>query len=200
MASNLQKINALKKDASFLTKKLWKSSLKSIQVIAVGNAADETRFTKLEEMQLEKPNMLPVNRDDELRSRANYYYNSAREQIEQESDIFESVELSPIAEYTSDGDEESSPSLFTKDQIQRYFYFLRRGEEQRQYILRKYKFEDPCPTSFDSSRVDALEYDMLGTFNAEIIDQAIDDGQADEHVNEALQRIFSEDDNEDDWA
>ena len=166
-SASLQQLNALKKEASLLTKKLWKSSLKSVQAIALGNAVDEVRFSKLEKLQLEKPTMLPVNRDDELKSRANYYYNYAREQIEQESDIFETLDWSLTAGYKGDHvkEESSSPTSLTKDQIHRYFYFLRKGEEQRLYILRKYKFEDPCPTSFDSSRVDALEDNMLRTLH-----------------------------------
>mmetsp|Transcript_14576 Transcript_14576/g.22488 ORF Transcript_14576/g.22488 Transcript_14576/m.22488 type:complete len:216 (+) Transcript_14576:134-781(+) len=210
-SASLQRINALKKEASLLTKKLWKSSLKSIQAIALGNAVDEVRFSKLEKLQLEKPTMLPVNRDDELKSRANYYYNYAREQIEQESDIFEMLDWSLTVGYKGDHVEElSSSTSFTKDQIHRYFYFLRKGEEQRLYILRKYKFEDPCPTSFDSSRVDALEDNMLRTLNAEIMSHAIDDKAYSSHedsmganteirVESALERIFSEDRNEDDW-
>ena len=94
--------------------------------------------------------MIPLNREDELKSRANYYYNWARELIEQESDIFSNY----------DDDKEANDS-FTEEQVRRFFYFLRDGEEKRKFILLKYQFDDPCKGSFDNEYVDQLERQML---------------------------------------
>ena len=99
--------------------------------------------------------MIPVNRDDELQSRANYYYNWARELIEQESDIF-----------SNDNKDDNS---ITKEQVHRYFHFLRNGEEKRQYVLQKYQFDDPCEKLFDFEVVDKLEKAMLNACQHETL-------------------------------
>jgi hypothetical protein len=89
----------------------------------------------------------PVDREDELRSRAEYYTQYARELFVQESDCLP---------HTTE---------WTEQHITRYLHHLRRGDEHRRWLLADMKFEDPFRKSFDHRRVDMFERDALGFVN-----------------------------------
>jgi hypothetical protein len=107
--------------AAFLTKSLYRRCLHSIKVIRWGNEFDDLEFQKRQE-EFRNPerrgsgvlSMAPppnkVHKDDELRSRAEYYLSYAREHFTQESDCLEN---DPLKE----------------QDIQRYLYYLSKGEK-----------------------------------------------------------------------
>ena len=87
---------ALLDDASFLTRSVYRNCVRSIRLIRWGNASDERDFQEREEAQMrdlsasimdrqkdQRFSMIsmlpPVDREDELRSRAEYYGQYARE-------------------------------------------------------------------------------------------------------------------------
>jgi len=81
---------------------------------------------------------MPVDRDDELSSRANYYYQWTLENIQQESDC---LDRDPMMEAN----------------VERYLHLLREGEKRRKWILKDYKFDDPYSQSFDHKRLNLFE-------------------------------------------
>jgi len=122
--------------------------------------------------------MLPVNRKEELNSRVNYYYNWARELIEQESDIF-------ICEKEDEN--------LTKDQVMRYFHFLRDGEEKRIFVLQKYDYKDPCSNLLCVNDIDELENSMMNLIRYQNRHQTTD-----YTFYESDNSIFNDDDDDDD--
>merc|ERR1711933_410720 len=81
-----------------------------------------------------------VNRENELNSRANYYHDYTKENFVQESDCFW-----------------TNQTFIGEDNIQRYLTYIRKGEENRKWILSKYKFHDPYLNSFDEQRLKVWE-------------------------------------------
>ena len=122
--------------------------------------------------------MLPVNRKEELNSRVNYYYNWARELIEQESDIF-----------TYEKEDEN----LTEDQVMRYFHFLRDGEEKRIFVLQKYGYKDPCSNLSCVNDIDELEKSMMNLIRYQNRHQTTD-----YTFYESDNSIFNDDDDDDD--
>jgi hypothetical protein len=87
----------------------------------------------------------PVDRVDELRSRAAYYQQYAREHFVQESDCFK--------------DE------WQDFHLARYLHLLRRGEEQRQWLLADMKFPDPFAGRLESGDTQhAATSERIGIF------------------------------------
>ena len=139
----------LLEEAAFLTRSLYRRCLRGVNILRPGNEHDEAEFLEREKKQKEEEEemfssssmsfsmsmALPVDRENELSSRANYYTNWARENIEQESDCFDNYP-------------------WRWEELERYVFFYKRGEEQRRWILRDYKFEDPHSETFDEDRVD----------------------------------------------
>jgi hypothetical protein len=76
----------------------------------------------------------PVDRVDELRSRAEYYQQYAREHFVQESDCLDRDEWQDF-------------------HLARYLHLLQRGEEQRQWLLADMKFPDPFAGRLQSGNV-----------------------------------------------
>ncbi|KAL9181963.1 hypothetical protein ACHAXT_012306 [Thalassiosira profunda] len=83
----------LLKEASYLTRTLYRKCLKSVRVLAAGNARDESDFSERENSELDQfgedgvnldriSMAPPVNRQNELASRANYYKAFAREHFD----------------------------------------------------------------------------------------------------------------------
>ena len=66
----------------------------------------------------------PVNREDELRSRADYYKQYTRENIVQESDCL-------------------SYKVWEERHVERYVHLLRNGNNHRRWLLTDMKFADP---------------------------------------------------------
>lgn len=135
----------LREEAAALTKALYRTCMRSIKVIRWGNAFDEKDFQKREEDFLKPAGpggrismAPPPNKDDELRSRAEYYQSYAREYFIQESDCLDN---DPLRE---------------KD-IKRYLYYLRKGEKDRKWLLADMMFPDPYKTTMDIVRVERFE-------------------------------------------
>jgi hypothetical protein len=89
----------------------------------------------------------PVDRQDELHSRAEYYTQYARELMVQESDCL------PLT------------TEWREQHIARYMHHLRRGEEHRRWLLADMKFKDPFSESFDHQLVEKFESDALRFVN-----------------------------------
>jgi hypothetical protein len=80
----------------------------------------------------------PVNRKNELESRADYYYTHLRENYNSDS---ECLDQEPWKE----------------NDIEIFLSFLKKGEKGRRYVLKDYRFKDPFKTSFDADRVKKFE-------------------------------------------
>ena len=151
-ASKADKAEALQKEkedlraeAKALTLKLYRSVTRSVRVIRYGNEYDEKEFVEREKKRkesMEKPkdsrlSMLsvlpPVDREDELRSRAEYYQQYARENFVQESDVF-------------------GREIWDRQHVSRYIHHLRKGDEHRKWLLADMKFPDPFDKSFDNEQ------------------------------------------------
>lgn len=131
-------------EAGALTRSLYRLCLRSVKVIRHGNEFDEKEFQKREE-EFSNPTpggvfsmAPPPNREDELRSRAEYYQSYAREYFIQESDCLDNDPL----------DERD---------VRRYLYYLRKGEKDRKWLLGDMLFPDPHKTAFDVKRVERFE-------------------------------------------
>lgn len=124
--------------ASYLTKSLYRTCLRSIRVIRPGNVHDTHEFVRREDTQLSKKEApspssfseftmknLPVDRENELSSRHEYYLAYTRENFYQESDCL------------------SVDHPWRHEHVDRYLHMIRNGEAHRRWILNEYKFEDP---------------------------------------------------------
>ncbi|GKY93158.1 hypothetical protein MPSEU_000283800 [Mayamaea pseudoterrestris] len=140
-------------DASTLSRSLYRRCFRSIRYIRHGNIHDEEEFKKRENERLQKfddrsdprlsmLSMLPpVNRSDELRSRAEYYQQYTRENFVQESDCLDHKPL-------------------RQGHLDRFVHLLRRGDDHRKWLLRDMKFDDPYPVeelAITSNRINELE-------------------------------------------
>lgn len=141
-------------EASALTKSLYRTCLKSVEILRPGNDRDETDFAEREEAQLKMFDddssegsgtagslsafSPPVDRANELESRAEYYAEWTRENFAQESDCL-------------------ATEAWREDDVARYLHFLRIGEERRRWVLKDYGFDDPFVDVFDPDRVDRFE-------------------------------------------
>mmetsp|Transcript_13019 Transcript_13019/g.32867 ORF Transcript_13019/g.32867 Transcript_13019/m.32867 type:complete len:237 (+) Transcript_13019:122-832(+) len=134
----------LLEEAEFLTKSLYRTCLRSVRLIRWGNEFDEKEFQRREE-EFQNPTAggvmsmaPPPNKEDELRSRAEYYHSYAREYFTQESDCLDN---DPLQE---------------RD-VKRYLYYLRKGEKDRKWLLGDMMFPDPYKNSLDKERVNQFE-------------------------------------------
>ncbi len=80
----------------------------------------------------------PPNKEDELRSRAEYYHSYAREYFTQESDCLDNEPLQ-------------------ERDLKRYLYYLRKGEKDRKWLLGDMMFSDPYKNAFDKERLSQFE-------------------------------------------
>jgi hypothetical protein len=132
-------------EAAVLTKSLYRTCLRSVRLIREGNDFDDKEFEKREADFL-KPSGVggrismapPPNKEDELRSRAEYYHSYTREYFIQESDCLDN---DPLRE---------------RD-IKRYLYYLRKGEKDRKWLLADMMFPDPYKDAIDQTRIDHFE-------------------------------------------
>ncbi len=134
----------LLEEAEYLTKSLYRNCLRSVRLIRWGNEFDDKEFQRREE-EFQNPTAggvmsmaPPPNKEDELRSRAEYYHSYAREYFTQESDCLDN---DPLQE---------------RD-IRRYQYYLRKGEKDRKWLLGDMMFSDPYKNAFDKQRVNRFE-------------------------------------------
>ncbi|CAJ1940206.1 unnamed protein product [Cylindrotheca closterium] len=149
-------------EASALTRSLYRLCLRSVKVIRHGNEFDEKDFQRRdEEFSNPTPGGVmsmapPPNREDELRSRAEYYQSYAREYFIQESDCLDN---DPLQE---------------RD-IRRFLYYLRKGEKDRKWLLGDMLFPDPYKTAFDVERIEKFE-SMTKTYLGEDEEEEIAEG------------------------
>lgn len=148
-------------EAGALTRSLYRLCLRSVNVIRHGNDFDEKEFQKRED-EFANPTAggaismaPPPNREDELRSRAEYYQSYAREYFVQESDCLDN---DPLNE---------------KD-IRRFLYYLRKGEKDRKWLLGDMLFPDPYKTAFDVERINKFE-SMTKTYLGDDEEDEMDD-------------------------
>ena len=144
----LKERESLLEEAAALTRSLYRICFRSVRHIRNGNEYDEKEFQEREQKRLEpkerdsRVSMLsmlpPVDRDDELRSRAEYYRQYTRENFVQESDCL-------------------SYEDWNAQHVARYLFHLRRGDEHRKWLLNDMKFEDPFKHAFDHDRVGKFE-------------------------------------------
>jgi hypothetical protein len=139
---------SLREEASAMTKSLYRTCIRSVRVIRYGNDHDEMIFQKLEEKRVSPQrkdggfsmiSMLPpVDRENELRSRSEYYLQYARETFFAESDCL-------------------SHDEWDSYRIDRYLHHLRKADTHRKWLLSDMKFPDPYENSFDWSRMEAFK-------------------------------------------
>lgn len=134
----------LLEEAAYLTKSLYRNCIRSVKLIRWGNEFDDKEFERREE-EFQNPTAggvismaPPPNKEDELRSRAEYYHSYAREYFTQESDCLD------------------NDPLLERD-FRRYLYYLRKGEKDRKWLLGDMMFSDPYKNSFDQERVKRFE-------------------------------------------
>lgn len=149
-------------EASAMTKSLYRTCLRSVEILRPGNGRDEADFAEREEAQLRMFDddnddatstgggkgtgtagslsafSPPVDRSNELESRAEYYAEWTRENFAQEMDCL-------------------ATEPWREDDVARYLHFLRVGEERRRWVLKDYGFDDPFGDIFDPDRVDRFE-------------------------------------------
>ncbi|GAX10682.1 hypothetical protein FisN_14Lh193 [Fistulifera solaris] len=141
----------LREEAKALTLKLYRACVRSVRHIRHGNALDEAEFQRREEERLDllyddsstiKRNPMlsmlpPVDRQDELRSRAEYYLQYARDYFQQEAGCL-------------DGEQ------WFQQRVARYVYSLHRGEHQRKWLLQDMGFDDPF-SGLDEIRLELFQ-------------------------------------------
>jgi hypothetical protein len=168
-------------EAAALTKSLYRICLRSAKVIRWGNAFDDKDFEKREE-EFANPSSSggrlsmapPPDREDELRSRAEYYKSFTREQFVQESDCLD------------------NDPLWGKD-IKRCLYYLRKGDKDRKWLLADMMFPDPYKKSMDQERIKKFE-EMGSTYlglDTEPDEKEIEASTSDDY--------FDADDEEPEW-
>jgi len=170
-------------EAAVMTKSLYRSCLRSIKAIRWGNDYDDKEFERREEEFL-KPSgpggMIsmapPPDKEDELRSRAEYYHSFAREYFTQESDCLDN---DPLRE---------------KD-TRRYLYYLRKGEKDRKWLLADMMFPDPYKEAFDHDRVDRWEAMSMKYLGEDVVEEDV----SDEQPIETPPNYFGEDDEDPEW-
>ena len=161
-------------EAAALTRSLYRLCMRSVKLIAAGNDADQKEFEEREERQLQEMtesiasderlsgiiSMLPpVNPAAELHARSQYYAQYTAENFIAEMDCLRS---SNTDEQGNDND--IVVDLPDQNQFARYFYYLRKGEEDRKWLLQDMKFDNPY--QFDLERVDRLEDQVKALFQA----------------------------------
>eukprot|EP00532_Pseudo-nitzschia_australis_P002064 CAMPEP_0168182400 /NCGR_PEP_ID=MMETSP0139_2-20121125/11874_1 /TAXON_ID=44445 /ORGANISM="Pseudo-nitzschia australis, Strain 10249 10 AB" /LENGTH=211 /DNA_ID=CAMNT_0008103329 /DNA_START=384 /DNA_END=1019 /DNA_ORIENTATION=- len=163
-------------EAAFLTKSLYRNCIRSVRLIRWGNDFDDKEFERREE-EFQNPTTggvmsmaPPPNKEDELRSRAEYYYSYAREYFTQESDCLD------------------NDPLLERD-IRRYLYYLRKGDKDRKWLMGDMMFPDPYKKWIDQDRInrfEAMSKKYLG--NDEEVDEKnplFDDDNTNQNQNEA---------------
>jgi len=136
------------KEAGMMTKALYRSCLRSVNLIRDGNQHDFADFEAREEEQktdrLQKSISAsfsfepPVDRDNELSSRALYYLAYTKESFHQEVDCL-------VAE------------PWREDNLKRFLYLIKQGERKRKWVLEDYKFDDPHTNKWEEVKLEVWE-------------------------------------------
>jgi len=139
--------NRLISEAAFVTRSLYRNCVRCVEMMKSGNDNDENEFKKREQKQMDDLEGVgsgsfsfepPVDRKNELTSRANYYLETVREGFHQESDCL-------------------LANPWREEDVNRFLSLLRFGEERRRWILLEYKFDDPYLGRFNEDRVNDFE-------------------------------------------
>lgn len=135
-------------EAGAMSRSLFRTCLRCVKIMRQGNEHDEEDFQEREENQFQSMKdavasgtfsmASPVDRENELSSRAIYYHGHTRENFDGDSDCLK-------------------PDPWREENVDRYLDFLRSGEYKRKWIMNDYKFDDPYVDDFDSDRVDRWE-------------------------------------------
>jgi len=139
-------------EATYLTKSLYRSCLRSVSMLQRGNQHDENEFKNREEEQEAslangKFSFEPsVDRENELYSRGMYYDAYCKESFSQEVDCLHS-------------------NPWREDNLSRFLYLMRKGEEKRKWILKDYKFDDPFADNFEEQRLKLFEEEAMELVN-----------------------------------
>jgi len=131
----------LMKEAGFLSRSLYRSCWRSVKIMRPGNDYDEEEFARREKEETEGRGSIsspPVDRENELWSRAEYYFAHLREHYNSD---FDCLDKNPWKE----------------SNIEIFLHYLRTGEQRRKYILNDYKFADPYKSKFPVERVNNFE-------------------------------------------
>jgi len=147
-----EKRSQLFHDAGVMTKSLYRSCLRCIPLIRAGNEHDMADFDQRErEQKLNRSKEgfgfnnnhhgggflsfePPVDRENELSSRAMYYLAFAKEAFHQEIDCLEE-------------------NPWRVDNVKRFLYLIRQGEERRKWLLDEYKFHDPYAEKWNEDKL-----------------------------------------------
>lgn len=180
MASSVTREDLLD-EAATLTKSLYRTCLRSVRVIRWGNEFDDREFKKREE-EFANPSSggrlsmaPPPNKEDELRSRAEYYYAFCKESFVQESDCL------------------YNDPLWEKD-IDRFLYYLRKGDKDRKWLLSDMMFPDPYKDSLDQQRI--KKFEEMGKMYLGYTETETDEVETETSTDEDY---FDADDNEPAW-
>lgn len=135
----LQEQNYLFQEAKSLTKSLYRKCFRSVRLLSRGNTDDEKEFIQREKDRLDLINgnsfqyAPPVDRQNELSSRAMYYLAFLQESFHQEIDC--------LVLYPNSNKNDSNSQFWKEEQVKRFVYLMRQGEKRRQWILMSYKFD-----------------------------------------------------------
>jgi hypothetical protein len=136
-------------EAGTLSRSLFRTCLRCVKIIREGNQHDEADFVEREENQFQTLKEAvasgntfsmapPVDRENELSSRANYYHGHTREHFDGDSDCLKS-------------------DPWREENVDTYLQILKGGEYKRKWVMNDYKFDDPYVNMFDNERVDEWE-------------------------------------------
>lgn len=147
-AWRVQEREILTEEAAYLAKSLYRTCLRSVSTLRPGNERDEKDFKEREDKQfaeLEEDggDILfsmepPVNRANELNSRADYYYTHLRENYSSDSQCL-------------------LRDPWKEQHIESFLNYVRQGEKRRRYVLKDYGFKDPYKGAFDADRIKKFE-------------------------------------------
>jgi len=135
-------------EAGAMSRSLFRTCLRCVKIMRQGNEHDEQDFREREENQFQSMKEAvasgtfsmspPVDRENELSSRANYYHGHTREHFDGDSDCLK-------------------PDPWKEENVDTYLHILRSGEYKRKWVMNDYKFDDPYENVFDNDRVDRWE-------------------------------------------
>jgi hypothetical protein len=135
-------------EAGAMSRSLFRTCLRCVKIMREGNETDEEDFLEREKNQFQSMKEAvaagtfsmapPVDRENELSSRANYYHGHTRENFDGDSDCLK-------------------PDPWKEENVDLYLDFLRGGEYKRKWVMNDYKFHDPYVDVFDNDRVDRWE-------------------------------------------
>lgn len=123
-------------EAGYMTRSLYRSCLRNINLIRNGSDKDIKDFETREEREKSDRSSATfsfepsVDRENELSSRALYYLAFLKESFNQEVDCL-------------------AAEPWKEDNVIRFIHLMRQGEERRKWVLNDYGFDDPFRDKWD---------------------------------------------------